>query len=26
LYWTNFKFKTGLTSADFKKNDLKRQR
>ncbi len=26
LYWTDFKFKTGLTSADFKKNDLKRQR
>ena len=26
LYWDNFKFKTGLTSADFKKNDLKRQR
>jgi len=26
LYWTNFKFKTGLTSADFEKNVLKRQR
>ena len=26
LHWDNFKFKTGLTSADFKKNDLKRQR
>jgi outer membrane lipoprotein-sorting protein len=26
LYWQNFKFKTGLTDDDFKKNDLKRQR
>jgi outer membrane lipoprotein-sorting protein len=26
LYWDNFKFKTGLTDDDFKKNDLKRQR
>ena len=26
LYWDNFKFKTGLTGTDFKKNDLKRQR
>jgi len=26
LYWRDFKFKTGLTDDDFKKNDLKRQR
>lgn len=26
LHWSNFKFKTGLTDDDFKKNDLKRQR
>jgi outer membrane lipoprotein-sorting protein len=26
LHWQNFKFKTGLTDDDFKKNDLKRQR
>lgn len=26
LYWRNFKFSTGLTDDDFKKNDLKRQR
>ena len=26
LHWRNFKFQTGLTDDDFKKNDLKRQR
>jgi len=26
LHWRNFEFKTGLTDADFEKNDLKRQR